>query len=131
MEMGGYLLGSESEFHVWWRFDPIDNVRGRLRVHATGGKDLSINNVVELLGVLARSRMDVRQAVGRDASFYAGQYLFLVSAIMSAVHWFRGGQWYHANKANACFRSYNGDQAQQGSVIERVRDRRLGGARSG
>ena len=76
MEMGGYLLGSESEFHVWWRFDPIDNVRGRLRVHATGGKDLSINNVVELLGVLARSRMDVRQAVGRDASFYAGQYLF-------------------------------------------------------
>ena len=49
--MSGHLLGSASEFHVWWRFDPIDNVRGRLRVHVNGGKDLSINNVVELLGM--------------------------------------------------------------------------------
>ena len=46
---------------------------------------------------------------------------------MSAVHWFRGGQWYQVNKVNACVRIYKGDQAQQGYVIERVRDRRLGG----
>ena len=49
--MGGYVLGSESEFRVWWRFDPIDNVRGRFRLHVSGGKDLSIDNVVELLGM--------------------------------------------------------------------------------
>ena len=95
-------------------------MHGRLRLHVNGGKDLSINTVVD------------RQAVGRNASFYPGQYLFLVSAVnMSAVHWFRGGQWYHANKVNARFRSYIGDQAQQGSVIGRVRDRHLGRARSG
>ena len=54
-------------------------MHGRLRLHVNGGKDLSINTVVD------------RQAVGRNASFYPGQYLFLVSAVnMSAVHWFRG-----------------------------------------
>ena len=77
--MGGDLLGLESEFHVWWRFDPIDGVRGRLRVHFYVEKDLSINNVVELLGMFVSvSRIYVRQAVGRNASFYAGQCLFLV-----------------------------------------------------
>ena len=55
--MGGYLLGSESEFHVWWRFDPIDNVRGRWRLHVNGGKDLSINDVVEVLGMFVAARM--------------------------------------------------------------------------
>ena len=72
-------LGSESVYHVWWRFDPIDGVRGRLRVHFYVEKDLSINNVVELLGMFVSvSRIYVRQAVGRNASFYAGQCLFLV-----------------------------------------------------
>ena len=60
--MGRYLLGSESEFHVWWRFDPIDNVRGRLRVHVYGGKDLSNNNVVELLGMFVAAWMFAKQS---------------------------------------------------------------------
>ena len=51
------MLGSESEFHVWWRFDPIDNVRGRWRLHVNGGKDLSINDVVEVLGMFVAARM--------------------------------------------------------------------------
>ena len=55
--MGGCLFGSESEFNVWWRFDPIDNVHGRLRLHVNGGKDLSINNVVELLSMFAAAWM--------------------------------------------------------------------------
>ena len=60
--MGGYLLGSESGFRVWWRFDPIDNVRGRLRLHVKGGKDLSINNVVELLGMFVAAWMFAKQS---------------------------------------------------------------------
>ena len=50
---------------------------------------------------------------------------------MSAVHWFKGGSGTTRIRSmpafEACFRSYKGDQAQQGSVIERLRDRRLGG----
>ena len=60
--MSGHLLGSASEFHVWWRFDPIDNVRGRLRVHVNGGKDLSINNVVEVLDMFVAAWMFAKQS---------------------------------------------------------------------
>ena len=60
--MGGYLLRSEFDFHVLWRFDPIDNVRGRLRVHVDGAKDLSINNVVELLGMFVAACMFAKQS---------------------------------------------------------------------
>ena len=60
--MSGHLLGSASEFHVSWRFDPIENVRGRLRVHVNGGKDLSINNVVELLGMFVAAWMFAKQS---------------------------------------------------------------------
>ena len=69
--MGGYLLGSESGFRVWWRFDPIDNVRGRLRLHVYGGKDLSINNEAR-----PRERSDRGRFVplGKKASSYRGAY---------------------------------------------------------
>ena len=60
--MGGYLLGSESEFHVWRRFDPFDNARGRLRVHVNGGDDQSIMNVVELLVMFVAAWMFTKQS---------------------------------------------------------------------
>ena len=75
--MGRYLLGSESEFHVWWRFDPIDNVRGRLRVHVNGGTDLSTNNVVELLGMFVAACMFAKQS-DVTPRFTLDEYLFLV-----------------------------------------------------
>ena len=128
--MGGYLLGSGSELHVWWRFDPIDNVRGRLRLHVNGGKDLSINNVVELLGMFVAAWMFAKQS-DVTLRFTLDNICFWCRQLTCPPYTgLGGGQWYHAN-VNACFRSYKGDQAQQGSVIERVRDRRLGGARCG
>ena len=60
--MGDSLLESESEFRVWWRFDPIYNVRGRLRLHVNGGEDLSINNEVELLGMFVAAWMFAKQS---------------------------------------------------------------------
>ena len=60
--LGGYLCGSESEFHVWWRFDPIDNVRGRLREHGNDRNDLSMINVFELLGMFVAAWMLAKQS---------------------------------------------------------------------
>ena len=60
--MGGYLLGLEFEFCVWWCFDPINNVLGRLRLHVNGGEDLSINNEVELLGMFVAAWMFAKQS---------------------------------------------------------------------
>ena len=75
--MSGHLLGSASEFHVSWRFDPIENVRGRLRVHVNGGKDLSINNVVEVLDMFVAAWMFAKQS-DVTPRFTLDKYLFLV-----------------------------------------------------
>ena len=74
--MSGHLLGSASEFHVSWRFDPIENVRGRLRVHVNGGKDLSINNVVEVLDMFVAWMFAKQSDV--TPRFTLDKYLFLV-----------------------------------------------------
>ena len=71
------MLGSESEFHVWWRSDPIENVRGWLRVYVNGGKDLSINNMVELLGMFVAAWMFAKQSDVMPR-FALDKYLFLV-----------------------------------------------------
>ena len=129
--MGGYVLGSESEFRVWWRFDPIDNVRGRFRLHVSGGKDLSIDNVVELLGMFVAAWMFAKQS-DVTLRFTLENICFWCQQLACPPYTgLGGGKWHHVNKLNAWFRSYKGDQAQQGSVIEPVRDRRLGEGRSG
>ena len=47
---------------IWWRFDPIDNVRRRLHVHANGGDDLSNNNVGGRLGMFVAAWIFAKQS---------------------------------------------------------------------
>ena len=43
-------------------FDPIDNVRGRWRVHVNGRYHLSVNNVVDQPGLFVNAWMFTKQS---------------------------------------------------------------------
>ena len=63
--MGGFVLGPEPGFGMWWRFEFDDDVRARLGETVRDWDDVWIN-VLELLGVDCNG-IDFCHAVGRAA----------------------------------------------------------------
>ena len=82
--MGGYYLGSESGFGVWWCFDFDKDVRTRLRATVRGWDDLSIN-VLELLGMVVTAWTFVTQS--NKQPLYARDTISMRRDNMTAVHW--------------------------------------------